>query len=316
MSLKKWSYLILLFVVPLFGYQSILVADSSADNELIELMQEQFEKEDQNSKEGLSPRAVTERKKSAYRAPRTKVAMSSDQEKEQSDYIEKIDKARSEIEGDSYVGKRLGKDRHYGSSRLRLGVARPDFNESSADLIETYYNDEAWYPTVGYDLVPISGWFGLGVSLRLGYYSDKGSAIRTNAAGESVVDSSTEARLMLFPMQGLLMGSYNPFHKKWLGVDVWGGYEYLYKRETLDSGDDVNTALNSSSSKHLYVVGGSVNFILNWIEPSSVNSMRASLGYGSLYLSGYYEISKTFKSEGYELGRTTMGLQFVFEKAI
>jgi hypothetical protein len=63
------------------------------------------------------------------------------------------------------------------------------------------------------------------------------------------------------------------------------------------------------------VTGFALNILLNGLDESSVNSMRSSLGIGSLYLSPYIEIIKQQKTGESDLNfdRKNIGIAFTFE---
>jgi len=77
--------------------------------------------------------------------------------------------------------------------------------------------------------------------------------------------------------------------------------------------DTSDTSLTNRGWSHASVIGASANILLNPLDEESSNSMRGSMGIGSIYLSPFMEIARTLDKSGVKFGRTSFGLGFTFE---
>jgi hypothetical protein len=226
----------------------------------------------------------------------------------------------------------------FGSYRVRLSLARPDFEKLR--FYDKLYGRESLYPTLAADWYFWDWYATLGVSFRGGFYTAEGKAAKQlgNPVAkfpDDVTDDDIEAdensktTMTAIPMQVCLTAEITPLRQKWLVVDGYIGYEYLYwqeVRETKSAGTDSTAAmiqsdstaeasddsLTNQGSQNGTVLGFSANILLNGLDEASANSMRGALGLGNIYISPFMEYARTL-SKAPDFSRTTMGIGFTFE---
>lgn len=236
-----------------------------------------------------------------------------------------------------HLRKRSVNDRLFGSYRIRVGAARPDFNDGLKFYKELYGTARA-FPMIGVDWFPWDWYATLGLSFRFGYYSAEGYAALPVAgkkkeaytASDIVQDKNGPLSLTLIPMQAAASAEFTPFDGKWVVVDGWIGFERLYWQEvrtsiaepTTKKGTGTGAAAESSDdalvnkgSTNETAIGAAINILLNPLDQVSAKSGRGTLGIESVYLSPYIQIVKTLGSGGVSFGRTELGLSFTFETA-
>ena len=211
-------------------------------------------------------------------------------------------------------------DRHYGQFRIRLAGMRPDFN-SDVKFYSELYGNENWYPNLMVDWIPWDWVIGLGFSFRVGYYADKGFALRSaSVAGQALdIDKNQKTRLRIYPLQLVAVAQMTPFSQKWVGLDIWAGYEHLFFSETrLSSSDEVsaNDLYTNTGSGKNFVFGGAVNLLLNPLDEHGMAMIRNGLGIGYVYLSYIFEVSQEITDGDIDFSRMTQGFAFTFETAL
>lgn len=233
-------------------------------------------------------------------------------------------------------GKR-NPDELFGTYRIRVGMARPNFDDG-LKFYDKLYGDPEWYPTLAADWFAWDWYATLGLSFRAGYYTAGGNAARV-VAGKSTKDLEASdiekdpngpTTLTLLPLQVAFTAEITPFSGKWLVLDGWFGVERLYWQEVRASSqtdetasirfataeeDDSNDALTNKGWKNATVIGASANILLNPIDEGAASSMRGSMGLGFIYLSPFMEIVRTTSKDGVSFGRTSYGLGFTFESS-
>lgn len=231
------------------------------------------------------------------------------------------------------------RERVFGSYRVRVSVARPNFNDGIKGY-EKFYGSPHWYPQVGADWFAWDWYATLGLSFRMGYYTADGHAAKKKAGVSSTTpnkdlsvddieqDPSSSTSLTLVPFQACIAAEFTPFTRKWLVLDGWFGLERMYIQEVRNattkakaaavdgqgtgSSDD---ALTNHTWKNSTVVGVAANISLNGLDERSTQSMRGSMGLSSIYLSPFMEIVRSPDKSGISFGRTVLGLAFTFESA-
>lgn len=217
----------------------------------------------------------------------------------------------------------------FGTYRVRFGFARPEFDK--LEFYDNLYGRESWYPTLAADWFFWDWYATLGLSFRGGFYTAQGKAAKkidkplSDVSDSDVVkDSNSTTNLTLLPFQVCFTAEITPLRRKWLVVDGYVGYEYLYWQEVRSSGASSSSAvivaeeaaeddsLTNRGSQKGTIVGVSANILLNGLDEASANSMRGSMGLGNIYLSPFMEIARTFSARP-DFSRKTMGLGFTFE---
>ncbi len=232
--------------------------------------------------------------------------------------------------------RRQAHDSIFGSYRIRVGAARPDFDEGRLKLYDKMYGSEKIHPVFG------AAWFAwdwyatLGLTFQTAYYRAEGFAARGvggNTSGDNInndtytKDPAGPLTLTLIPVQAALAAEFTPFDKKWLVLDAWAGMEWMYWQEVRTSGGTSSglaaaTGTDSDANPtnrgwgHGKVFGGAVNILLNGLDPASAASMRGVMGIDAVYISPYVEFTVPYNSKGNEpvtFARRTVGVVFTFE---
>lgn len=211
-------------------------------------------------------------------------------------------------------------DSPHGQYRFSLGVANATFKDSFfQDLYKKRYGNTRFYPKLAIDWLPYtSPYMGLGVRFSLGYYSDSGRGLDKSTTKDNIVLNDLKTRFKFFPLQLGLSAAYNPFKElRWISLQGWAGYEKLYHSDSFPDTEVDGKMFVSKNDKDLLFYGGSINFGLNFLDPQSVNSMRA-IGIGYLYLGLSYEVVSSFSDKAgiLSLDHTSLGLSFNFESNI
>lgn len=221
----------------------------------------------------------------------------------------------------------------FGTYRMRIGAARPDFTELR--FYDKLYGQEKLYPTIAGDWFFWDWYATLGFSFRGGYYTANGKAAKEvsrpvarfpdDVTDDDIVkDDASSTTLTLIPLQVAFIAEITPLRQKWLVVDGYIGYESLYWQEVRASRSSKSNAamiadaeatddsLTNRGTQNGTVLGFSANILLNGLDGSSANSLRGAMGLGSVYLSPYIEYVKSL-SQAPDFSRTTMGIGFTFE---
>lgn len=215
--------------------------------------------------------------------------------------------------------------RMFGTYKIGLGVAKPKLNDLK------YYSDlfgeEKLYGVAQLDWFPFDWYVTAGFGLRTGMYRAKGYASKdpsTVTSGTGVTkDDNGPTTLTLIPAGLVAEIQGSPFRKKWLVLQGWGGIERTYWQVVREQVTVTTTTSSSNSSSEgqqvnkgdsdAILIGGALCFLLNPIDEQSVNSMNASMGIGSVYLSPFLEIAKAKDTSSMNFSRTTIGVSFAFE---
>ena len=235
--------------------------------------------------------------------------------------------------GKRYRDKESGKKVLFGEHRIRLSLARPEFED--LEFYDTLYGDEKNYFMVNADWFAWDWYATLGLSLRFGYYTATGFTADSVDDADDVSEDDLEVNrdgptsLTLLPFQLVGTMEFTPFDGKWLVIDAWAGYERLYFQEARTVGgasdtasvimlqdtesddDDDGTPVNSGWSSGT-TVGVSANILLNALDDRGARSLR-SIGLGYIYLSPFMEIVTTVNDNDVPFGRSVVGLGFTFE---
>jgi hypothetical protein len=234
----------------------------------------------------------------------------------------------------------------FGSYRVRVGLARPDFEKLL--YYDKLYGDEDLFPTISADWFFWDWYATMGLSFRTGFYTASGKAakeiekpLQDITADDVQKDPNSKTNLTVIPLQIALTAEITPLRQKWLVVDGYIGFESLYFQEVRNSPDakasstaliqtpaateketDEDDALTNKGTKQLTVLGFSANILLNGLDGASANSMRGTMGLANIYLSPFMEYSRALNtspsngekiSKNPDFSRTTMGIGFTFE---
>lgn len=216
----------------------------------------------------------------------------------------------------------------FGTYRIRFGFARPEFDK--LEFYDSLYGKESLYPTLAADWFFWDWYATLGMSIRGGFYTAEGKAAQkidkplVDATDSDVSkDPNQITNLTLLPLQICFTAEITPLRRKWLVVDGYIGYEYLYWQEVRSSSSTTTAmivaedqaeddSLTNRGNQKGTLLGFSANILLNGLDESSANSMRGSMGLGNIYLSPFMEYARTFSARP-DFSRTTMGIGFTFE---
>jgi hypothetical protein len=232
----------------------------------------------------------------------------------------------------------------FGSYRVRIGLAQPDFEKLR--FYHLLYGDEDVYPTISADWFFWDWYATLGLSFRAGFYTAQGKAakeidkpLQDITEKDVVPDPNSKTNLTVLPFQVALTAEITPLRQKWLVVDGYIGLESLYFQEVRNSPDasssaaliqttetaqesEADDALTNKGNKQLTVLGFSANILLNGLDGASANSLRGTMGLANIYLSPFIEYSRALDrsptsskalSKNPDFSRTTMGIGFTFE---
>lgn len=215
----------------------------------------------------------------------------------------------------------------FGSTRLRTGFAQPTFSDE-LKFFDKLYDRPSAFPTIAFDYSFIRKYIAVGAGLRGGYFTDQGHAAQVlvdNPTNDEVlVDSNGSTEITLIPVAAVASIQLSPFPSKHIVIDGYGGVERLYFQEVrlnsgveTESGDEQPTApLTIKGTRNSIITGAALNILLNDVDEKSVNSMRESLGIGSIYLSPYAEVIKGVgTTKGANFDRTNVGIGFTFESS-
>jgi hypothetical protein len=213
----------------------------------------------------------------------------------------------------------------FGSTRIRIGVVKPTFSDE-LKFYEKLYGKPSNYPTIGFDYSFIRKYVAIGVGMKMAYFTDQGHAAQNsvdNPTDDDIsVDTNGPTELTLVPFGAFATMQFTPFPKKYLVLDGYWGFERLYFQEVrVNTGADVeSTEAKASSpitvkgSRDSLLVGVAANILLNGIDEQSANSMRGTMGLGSVYLSPFVEVVKGIGGKkGATFDRTNIGIGFTFE---
>lgn len=245
------------------------------------------------------------------------------------------------------------KDRVFGRYRLRIAGAKPRFSDQ-LKFYDQLYGSANWYPQIQGDWFAWDWYATLGLSFRLGYYVDEGYAAQATKAKSEIVeadfggngaavqkDPAGPTTLTLVPLQMLLAAQFTLFNQKWLVLDGFAGFEYLYwqevrtqpknalsaissssrlRRPKFGSGllaatktsDDTTDGYTNSGYKRAIVVGWGLNIALNSLDERTVASMQGSMGLGAVYLTPFVEMVRQI-DKGVSFSRSIYGVGFTFE---
>lgn len=245
------------------------------------------------------------------------------------------------------------KNKIFGRYRLRISGARPTFSEQ-LKFYHQLYGNEHWYPQIQGDWFAWDWYATLGLSFRMGYYLAEGHAAQSTRAKPDIAeadfggdgaavqkDRAGPTTLTLVPLQMLLAAQFTPFSQKWLVLDGFAGFEYLYWQEVRTQpksaqaglrpaprlsrpyfGADVIAATKASEDtsdgytnkgyKRSIVVGWGLNIAVNALDERSVASMRASMGLGNVYVTPFMEMVRQL-DKGVTFSRQIFGVGFTFE---
>jgi hypothetical protein len=226
--------------------------------------------------------------------------------------------------------------RMFGKYKLQIAMNRPKFDDS-AKSYETFYGKPQDYFTIGTDYFPWDFYITPGIGFRAGMYSAsgrpvKGAVDRDTPEENLQKDENSDLRLLLIPVQVAAKIQMSPFSRKWLVLDGWIGYEHMWWQESrapkssimlpimaqddcgneVTEGSDTSCSYTNSGQKSSTTFGASAHILLNGLDEKSIRSMEATMGFGYVYLSPYFEVIKPVSS-GLNFGRTVIGLGFTFE---
>ena len=221
-------------------------------------------------------------------------------------------------------GKRL-----FGRQRVQLAINRPTYTENKA-LRAKLYGPAKEYGSMTGDWFPLDWWVNPGMAFRIGGSSVTGIAAKgtpTEAeieAGTFAVDENSKTTLLFIPMMAAAKVEMTPFHGKWFVVDAWVGYEYGWWQETRGTATasaiswqlgttTQDPVLTTKGNKRALVFGGSMNFLLNWLDERSVRSMVDTIGLSHVYISPFFESVRSLGTGGLSFSRNSIGLGFTFE---
>jgi hypothetical protein len=235
---------------------------------------------------------------------------------------------------------RTGKTAKLGAYRLRIGGAKPDFDDGMK-FYDQLYGDTKWYPTLATDWYLFDWYATIGLTFRGGYYTADGyTAQQINKDPADIVEEDVKKNydgpttLTLIPLQAGISISFAPLARKWLVLDGWIGMERMYwqevrtvKEEKVAAGTTTGAmmlqeateeeaeddTLTNRGWKNSSVLGASANILLNWLDGETANSMRGTMGFGFVYLTPFMEIVRTTSKEGVSFGRSVVGVGFTFE---
>ena len=225
--------------------------------------------------------------------------------------------------GERFRNKEEGKKVLFGQYRIRLSVAKPEFDDG-LKFYDQLYGDEKRYPMLAADWFAYDWYVTFGLSLRAGYYSAKGhTANEVGGADATDLNASDIEKnlngptaLTLIPFQFAATMEFTPFPGKYLVMDAWIGVERMYWQETRtasageaasDDSAPSNTGWTSATT-----VGVSANILLNPLDDRGARSLHA-IGLGYIYLSPYMEIVRTLSDKDVPFGRSIFGIGFTFE---
>ena len=222
----------------------------------------------------------------------------------------------------------------FGAYRVRLSYAIPKFN-GGLKSYKTAYGSANGYPEIGADWFAWDWYATLGFGLRAGYYTANGHALQVNEGvdkpdpktlGDSDVhiDPNGPTALTLLPLKLLATAELTPFHRKWVVLDGWAGYERLYFQEVrkvpvaatntgTTAAAPVDMALVNRGWLNSTVVGAAINVLLNPLDQASSYAAHTGMGIGAIYLTGYSEWIRALDRNRLSFGRTVFGIAFTFE---
>ncbi len=220
--------------------------------------------------------------------------------------------------------------RVYGSYKIRVGLAKPTFNDGLKGY-DTLYGKTNYYPMFGSDWTPFDGYVGVGLSFRFGYYSAKGYASKlkegTSAGSISDIqsldesnlekDTTSSTELGVYPLQGLIHFSFTPFwDRKWAVLSGWAGMERFYYQEELlskDASAATTSRVVAKGKREAMIFGAELALAMNWLDESTVHALKNPLGIGFVYAAPFFQTIKAQAAKGPSFGRTEFGVSFNFE---
>lgn len=199
--------------------------------------------------------------------------------------------------------------------RVGIGFSQPKFYEIPE--FETLYGKEKVMPSLSGDWYFFDTWATLGLRFSGSFYTDRGhacSCLERSGVSPDAVDNLAPIEQTMVPVSISLTGSVSPFPAKWISLSLWGGLERIYYQEVrlMDKDEDGDNALTNKFTKSAVVFGGSLHFLMNSLDESTVNSLLGALGIGYVYLSPFIELTRQIDS-GLPLSRRVAGIAFTFE---
>jgi len=230
--------------------------------------------------------------------------------------------------------------RLFGHYRLHLGVAQPTFN--AMEHYKDFYGATDPGPFMQFDVFAFDWFVTVGGMFRMGYFSDRGSAIKTNSTDGTIEkDSNAPLSLTVVPLQFAATFEGTPFNRKWIVFSGWVGMEYSYFEEVRVNPDvDSSTSTTTSQKKTFFmaptptqkaakteeptyvnrgwksgqVVGAAMSFRIDQFDERAANSLSDTIGFNAIYLSPFIEVVRS-PASGVSFGRNTIGMAFTFESA-
>lgn len=207
----------------------------------------------------------------------------------------------------------------FGSYKIHFGAWKPKFTD--LDQYDLFYKDSSIALDLGVDYYILKKIIGLGLGLKLGYYSDSGNAY-VYINNELIKDSNTKLNLTIIPIQANIILQLTPFFYKWVVVGGSVGIEQAYFQESRTLLTDTTLSSDSDDKKYYVnalwkknkVLGGFLSFKINFLDYKSTASL-SMINIENVYLTFYVnQISKLKSSDnGISIARQVYGVNFSFE---
>ena len=239
----------------------------------------------------------------------------------QEDSVEESDAAAEPqaegVEDAADGSKKSASAKRVGAYKIRFGASSPTFS-GKLNYYDDLYGNPAPSVAIKVDHYFLGETIPFGIGLHAGYSQDTGKAALTDqpsggSFSDGELDGEQELVLVLIPIQLNLVAQW-PLFEKFITLDFWGGFEYLYVQESRHTSGGssksktfVNTGYNQAS-----VFGGGVNIRIDGLESRSQWALR-DFGIQGVYLMPYVELANSISSKMGDYSRTTLGLVFSFE---
>lgn len=213
---------------------------------------------------------------------------------------------------------------------LGLGLGQAKFVDGAwADVFAKVYDKPSRSLLFHFDWHPLNvGFFKLGTGFELQYMSVSGTAVPSDSEGQGAgqtTSSEEKLKFTMVPYTLSIKAQVAPYHNAFVNLEFLLGYQEVYveevRRNSGVSSDEqrsfVNTAWSSSQ-----VMGLALNFKLDALDEESIISLKRWSSFHSVYVSPFYQVSKTIKSDqtsisrkastGIDLATQVFGISFLF----
>ena len=216
-----------------------------------------------------------------------------------------------------YESERLA-DSNMGSYRFRVGALRPHFTEDFERVYDAIWGNTNWTGHIAIDWTPLRfWWFGVGAGFKFHYYTDKGFSLDSADLDNLQVNRDGETRFNMYPVELDLVLTFSPFYERFVTLQAWAGWEYLYATTVRESGEGEDLVfLKNSAKTNSLAYGVALDVGLGWLDTKMIRALENSFGIGQVYLSIFVERTmrlNTDKDGVVPINRDILGLGFTFE---